>query len=151
MRHRKHTSKLNRTTEHRKALLRNLSIALVQHERIRTTHSKALQLRPFLESLVTLAKDGTLAARRRAISRVGDRLTVIKLFDEIAPRVAAREGGYLRIVKDAPRMGDGALMSYVEFVDPRPMDEFEAEKPEKKMTLKQRIHERRKEMAKSRR
>jgi large subunit ribosomal protein L17 len=150
MRHRKHTSKLNRTTEHRKALLRNLSIALVLHERIRTTQAKAQQLRPFLEKLITLAKDGTLAARRLAISRVGDRTTVTKLFDEIAPRVATRDGGYLRIVKDAPRMGDGALMTFVEFVD-LPETGGDDETPvAKKKTLKQRLHERRKEMAKNR-
>lgn len=148
MRHRKHTSKLNRTSEHRAALMRNLTVALVTHERIHTTQVKATQLRPIAESLITLAKDGTLAARRLVISRVGDRDAVHKLFSEIAPRVANRNGGYLRIVKDGPRMGDGAPMAYIEFVDPRPAAEGPA--PAKPRTMKQRLHERRKEMAKAR-
>lgn len=148
MRHRKHTSKLNRTSEHRAALMRNLAIALVQHERIHTTQVKATQLRPFVETIVTIAKEGSLASRRLAISRIGDKNTVQKLFSDIAPRVANRQGGYLRIVKDGPRMGDGALMAYIEFVDPRPA--VEGEEPAKK-TMKQRLHEKRKEMAKARR
>ncbi|MCL5269926.1 MAG: 50S ribosomal protein L17 [bacterium] len=151
MRHRKHTSKLNRTSEHRAAMLRNLAIALVTNERIRTTHAKATQLRPFLEGLVTLAKEDTVAARRLAMARVGDRNAVVKLFSDIAPRVAQRAGGYLRIVKDAPRVGDGALMSYVEFVDPAPQAVPGEEKPAARKTIKQRLHERRKEMAKIRR
>ena len=130
--------------------MRNLSIALVRHERIHTTKVKAAQLRPFAEGLVTLAKAGTLAARRLAISRVVDRDTVHKLFSEIAPRVAERQGGYLRIVKDGPRMGDGAPMAYIEFVDQPVKVEGEAP-PAKRKTLKQRLHERRKEMAKAKR
>jgi large subunit ribosomal protein L17 len=148
MRPRKHTSKLNRPSEHRAALLRNLAIALVQHERIHTTKVKAGQLRPFVEGLVTLAKEGSLHARRLAISRVGDKETVHKLFSELGPRTAARAGGYLRIVKDAPRMGDGAPMAYIEFVDEAPKAEGGA--PAKRKTLKQRLHERRKELAKAR-
>lgn len=148
MRHRKHTSKMNRTSEHRAAMLRNLAIALVNHERIHTTKVKAAQLRPFLETVITLAKDGSLHARRLAVSRIGDKDAVHKLFANIAPRVATRNGGYLRIVKDGPRMGDGAPMAYIEFVDPRPEGETPAEP--KKKTLKQRLHERRKEMAKAR-
>lgn len=148
MRHRKHTSKLNRTSEHRLAMLRNMAQALVQYERIHTTKVKADQLRPFLEHIITLAKDGSLHSRRLAVSRIGDEDAVQKLFTSIAPRVATRAGGYLRIVKDGPRMGDGAPMAYIEFVDPRP----ESETPEvsKKKSLKQRLHERRKEMAKAR-
>ena len=148
MRHRKHTSKMNRTSEHRAAMLRNLAIALVNYERIHTTKVKADQLRPFLETVITLAKDGTLHARRLAVSRIGDKDIVHKLFADIAPRVATRNGGYLRIVKDGRRMGDGAPMAYIEFVDPRPEGETPSEP--KKKTLKQRLHERRKEMAKAR-
>lgn len=147
MRHRKHTSKLNRTSEHRLAMLRNLAIALVNYERIHTTKVKAAQLRPFLEQVITMAKDGSLHSRRLAISRIGDKDAVHKLFAEIAPRVATRPGGYLRIVKDGPRMGDGAPMAYIEFVDQRP--EGEAPSAPKKKTLKQRLHERRKAMAKA--
>ena len=150
MRHRKHSSKLNLTTEHRRALLRNLAAALVEHERIRTTHAKAKQLRPFLEELVTLAKQGTLAAKRLAISRLNDRPTVIKLFDNIAPRVAERPGGYLRIVRDGMRMGDGAPMAFVEFVDTAPTGAEGAGPPATRKTMKQRKHELRKEMAKRR-
>lgn len=147
MRHRKHTSKLNRTSEHRAALLRNLSIALVRHERIRTTQPKAQQLRSFLEGLITLSKNDTLASRRLAISRLNDRPTVQKLFEEIGPRVAERNGGYLRITKDSVRMGDGALMAYIEFVDERPEGEAPATTMQK--TLKKRRHEMRKARAKA--
>ena len=148
MRHQKHRSKLNRTSEHRTALMRNLAAALVRHERIHTTKVKAQQLRPFVESLVTLAKDGTLASRRLVLSRLQDKEMMFKLFNEIAPRVASRDGGYLRLVGDAPRMGDGAPMAYLEFVDERPASET-PEAPKHK-TMKQRLHERRKEMAKAR-
>ncbi|MEN6626889.1 MAG: 50S ribosomal protein L17 [Candidatus Sumerlaeia bacterium] len=147
MRHRKHRSKLNRTSEHRLALMRNLTAALIEHERIHTTQVKAVQLRPFVETLVTIARRGTLADKRLALSRLPQRDAVVKLFDVIAPRVENRAGGYLRIVKDARRMGDGAPMAYIEFVD-RPAEGTE-EEPKKK-TLKQRKHERRKEVAKMR-
>ena len=146
MRHRKHASKLNRTSEHRLALLRNLAVALVENERIRTTVAKARQLRPFLEPLITRTRQNDLAARRLVNSRLQNRGAAIKLFEEIGPRVAQREGGYLRIVKAGPRMGDGAPMAYIEFVDAAPRAEGEA--PKKPRTLKQRLHERRKEMAK---
>lgn len=149
MRHRNARSRLGRTTEHRLALMKSLTIALVREERIRTTHAKALQLRSYVEPLVTLARKGNLPSRRLAFSRVNDKATVHKLFTEIGPRVGDRPGGYLRIVKEGFRQGDGALMSVVEFVDPRPAVEGEgtAAKP---MTVKRRMHERRKEMAKSR-
>ena len=146
MRHRKHCSKLNRTSEHRLALMRNLSAALIEHERIHTTQVKAVQLRPFVETLVTIARRGTLADKRLVLSRLPQRDAVTKLFDVIAPRVAERNGGYLRIVKDARRMGDGAPMAYIEFVDVAP----EGAEPPKKKTMKQRLHERRKEVAKMR-
>ncbi len=147
MRHRKHRSKLNRTSEHRLALMRNLTAALIENERIHTTQVKAVQLRPFVETLVTIARRGTLADKRLALSRLPRREAVTKLFDVIAPRVAQREGGYTRIVKDARRMGDGAPMAYIEFVD---QPEAGPEEPKKPRTLKQRLHERRKEMAKMR-
>lgn len=150
MRHRKHRSKLNRTSEHRVALLRNLAAALVAHERIHTTKQKAQAVRPFLESLITLARRDTLQARRMVVSRLQDREAAIKLFEEIAPRVGTRPGGYLRIVKDKPRAGDGAEMAFIEFVDQRAPGE-EPEKPrDLKQKLKQRRHEQRKAMAKNR-
>ena len=153
MRHRKHTSKLNRTSEHRLALLRNLAVALLTHERIRTTQSKAQQLRPFVEQLVTMAKGGSLADRRRAIARLGDARLAHRLFEEIAPRVAERNGGYLRIVKDGPRQGDGALMAWIEFVDEAPVaTDEDAPRPgfDRKKLMKKKLHERRKELAKQR-
>ncbi len=143
MRHRKHQSKLNRTSEHRLAMMRNLAAALVEHERIHTTQAKATQLRPFVESLVTLAKDGGLAKRRIIHSRIQDRMAAAKLCDEIAPRVAERAGGYTRIVKDGPRMGDGAPMAFIEFVDAAAAP-AEGQGTQRK-TLKQRMHEARKE------
>ena len=139
---------MNRTSEHRAAMIRNLAISLVTYERIHTTRVKADQLRPFLEQVITLAKEGSLHSRRLAISRIGSKDAVHKLFAEIAPRVDGRNGGYLRIVKDGPRMGDGSPMAYVEFVDPKPASET-PEEPKKK-TIKQRLHERRKEMNKAR-
>lgn len=142
MRHGNHRSKLNRTSEHRLALMRNLSVALITNERIRTTEVKAKQLRPFVEPLITRAKQDDLASRRVVNSRLQNRTASIKLFEDIGPRVADRDGGYLRIVKDGPRMGDGAPMAYIEFVDPRPKKE-EAE-PKKPKTMKQRIHEKKK-------
>ena len=129
-------------------MLRNLAKALVQYERIHTTKVKADQLRPFLEGVITMAKEGSLHARRLAVSRIGDKEIVHKLFADIAARVATRNGGYLRIVKDGPRMGDGAPMAYIEFVDPKP--EGDTPVAPAKKTIKQRLHERRKEMAKMR-
>ncbi|MBI1783683.1 50S ribosomal protein L17 [Candidatus Sumerlaeota bacterium] len=148
MRHRKIRSKLSRTSEHRLAMMKNLAGALIQNERIHTTQVKASQLRPFVEHLVTLAKAGDQHSRRTAFSRLGNKETVKKLFGEIAPRVASRNGGYLRIVKDAPRQGDGALMAYIEFVDAAPR--AEGEEPKKK-SLQQRLRERRKELERARR
>lgn len=126
MRHRRHRSRLNRTTEHRKALMRNLAIALIEHEIIKTTEAKAKQLRQVVERLITIAKDGlraadpagvTLAKRRLAFSYLQDKEAVKRLFDTIAPRCMDRPGGYTRVVKCGRRMGDGAPMAYIEFVD----------------------------------
>jgi len=116
MRHRKARSKLNRTTSHRKALMRNLAAALIREERIHTTEAKAKNLRPFIERLVTLGKNGNLSARRLAFRRLGKKEAVHKLFEVIAPRFTERPGGYTRIVKDNFRAGDSAPMAYIEFV-----------------------------------
>lgn len=124
MRHRRHRSRLNRTTEHRTALMRNLAAALIEHEVIRTTEPKAKQLRQYLERIVTIAKDGHVAdatvaqaKRRLAFSYLNDKEAVKKLFADIAPRYAQRPGGYTRIVRCAPRAGDGAPMAFIEFMD----------------------------------
>lgn len=149
MRHRKIRSKLNRTSEHRLAMMRNMTCSLVRMERIRTTHVKALQLRSYVEKIITMARAGDLHSRRMAFSRIGKKDVVHKLFEEIGPRVAGRNGGYLRVVKDGPRAGDGALMAYLEFVDAAPREK--SDEDAKPKSVKQRIHERRKEMAKARR
>lgn len=116
MRHAVHGRKLGRTTAHRRALFRNQLASLVQHERITTTLEKAKELRPIAEKMVTQGKRGTLHARRR-VRRFLDRHMVKKLFDNIAPRFAERQGGYTRILKLGPRKGDGAEMALIEFVD----------------------------------
>jgi len=116
MRHAVRGRKLGRTTAHRRALFRNQLASLVQHERITTTLEKAKELRPIAEKMVTQGKRGTLHARRR-VRRLLDRHMVKKLFDNIAPRFAERQGGYTRILKLGPRKGDGAEMALIEFVD----------------------------------
>ncbi len=114
MRHRKAGRKLNRNAEHRQALYRNLTRALIEHERIITTVPKAKAVRPFVEKLITLAKKGTLHARRLAISRLHDRDLVAKLFKEIAPRYSDRPGGYTRIIKrHERRLGDAGETAYL--------------------------------------
>jgi large subunit ribosomal protein L17 len=116
MRHLKAGRKLNRTSAHRKALLRNLVTSLIERERIRTTDAKAKELRRVVERLVTLGKRASLHARRQAASFVRTRAAVRKLFDDIAPRFSNRAGGYTRIIKLGRRAGDAAPMSIVEFV-----------------------------------
>ena len=116
MRHAVRGRKLGRTTAHRRALFRNQLTALVQHERITTTLAKAKELRPLADKMVTQGKRGTLHARRRA-RRWLNRHMVKKLFDDIAPRFAERQGGYTRVLKLGPRKGDGAEMALIEFVD----------------------------------
>jgi large subunit ribosomal protein L17 len=116
MRHAVHGRKLGRTSAHRRALFRNQLASLVEHERITTTVEKAKELRPIAEKMVTQGKRGTVEARRR-VRRMIDRHLVKKLFDDIAPRFAEREGGYTRILKLGPRKGDGAEMALIEFVD----------------------------------
>ncbi|HKE38972.1 MAG TPA: 50S ribosomal protein L17 [Casimicrobiaceae bacterium] len=117
MRHRHGLRKLNRTSSHRLAMLRNMTNALLTHEAIRTTLPKAKELRRVAEPLITLGKTPTLANRRLALSRLRDKSVVYKLFNELGPRYAKRPGGYLRILKFGFRVGDNAPMALVELVD----------------------------------
>ncbi len=117
MRHRKAGRQLNRNSSHRRAMFRNMTTSLFQHELIKTTLPKAKELRRVAEPLITLAKEDTVAKRRLAFSRLRDKEVVGKLFSEIAPRYAQRPGGYLRILKCGFRSGDNAPMAYVELVD----------------------------------
>jgi large subunit ribosomal protein L17 len=122
MRHRKSGRQLNRNSSHRKAMFRNMSASLFEHELIKTTLPKAKELRRVAEPLITLAKTDTVANRRLAFDRLRDRELVSKLFNELGPRYNERPGGYLRILKCGLRAGDKAQMAYVELVD-RPMGE----------------------------
>jgi large subunit ribosomal protein L17 len=115
MRHLKAGRKLNRTSAHRKALMRNLVKALIQRGRIRTTEAKAKEMRRWAERMVTLGKTGSLHARRRAFAFLGSRQLVKVLFDEIAPRFQERAGGYTRVLKVGLRKGDSAPISLIEF------------------------------------
>lgn len=117
MRHRVSNRKLNRTSSHRQAMLRNMANSLLRHEIIKTTLPKAKELRKVAEPLITLSKKATLANRRLAFDRLRDRDIVVKLFDELGPRYQARNGGYLRILKCGFRVGDNAPMALVELVD----------------------------------
>src|SRR5205809_3396179 len=117
MRHRHGLRKLNRTSSHRLAMLRNMTVSLLKHEVIKTTLPKAKELRRVAEPIITLGKNPSLANKRLAFSRLRDRDMVVKLFGEIGPRYAARNGGYLRILKYGFRKGDNAPMALVELVD----------------------------------
>jgi large subunit ribosomal protein L17 len=117
MRHGHGLRKLNRTSAHRQAMLRNMMNALLTHEAIKTTVPKAKELRRVVEPMITLAKKATVANRRLAFDRLRDRAVVVKLFDELGPRYAARPGGYTRILKMGFRVGDNAPMALVELVD----------------------------------
>ena len=124
MRHGHGPRKLNRTTSHRLAMLRNMTVSLLKHEAIKTTLPKAKELRRVAEPIITLGKSNTLANKRLAFDRLRDRDMVVKLFDELGPRYQARNGGYLRILKMGFRQGDNAPMAYVELVDrPAPVEE----------------------------
>jgi len=125
MRHRHGLRKLNRTSSHRLAMLRNMTVSLLKHEAIKTTLPKAKELRRVAEPIITLGKTNTLANKRLAFDRLRDRDMVVKLFDELGPRFQARNGGYLRILKFGFRQGDNAPMALVELVD-RPAAEGEA-------------------------
>jgi len=125
MRHRHGLRKLNRTSSHRLAMLRNMTVSLLRHEVIQTTLPKAKELRRVVEPMITLGKRPTLANRRLAFNRLRDRGMVTKLFAEIGPRYAKRNGGYLRILKSGFRKGDNAPMALVELLD-RPVPPEEA-------------------------
>ena len=117
MRHRVLKYKLNRTTSHRKALLNNMALALIKHEQINTTLAKAKNLRPFVEKIITLAKNGSLASKKKAFSILKNKKITDKLFSNIAKRYEARKGGYIRILKNGFRYGDMAPLAVIELVD----------------------------------
>lgn len=120
MRHGNGLRKLNRTSSHRLAMFRNMAVALLTHEAIKTTLPKAKELRRIVEPLITMGKTPTLANKRLAFARLRDRELVLKLFAEIGPRYADRNGGYTRVLKMGHRQGDNAPMAFMELVD-RPM------------------------------
>ena len=128
MKHRLKGKKLNRTSSHRKALLKNLSQALLKHEQIVTTLIKAKTLKPYVDKLITIGKKGSLHARRHAIRKLGDSKLVTKLVEVLAKRYENRNGGYSRIIKAGYRYGDKAPMAVIEFLD----RDLEAKKVDKK-------------------
>lgn len=123
MRHGNGLRKLNRTSSHRLAMFRNMAVSLITHEAIKTTLQKAKELRRVIEPLITLGKEPTLANKRLAFARLRDRDAVVKLFAEIGPRYAARNGGYTRVLKMGFRQGDNAPMAFMELVDRPEVDE----------------------------
>ena len=130
MRHRHSGRQLNRNSSHRKAMFRNMTVSLVEHELIKTTLPKAKELRSYAEPLITLAKKDSVANRRLAFDRTRSKEAVGKLFDELGPRYAERPGGYIRILKCGFRTGDRAPMAYVELVDrpePENVDDVEVD------------------------
>jgi large subunit ribosomal protein L17 len=133
MRHQKKTIKLGRTAEHRKALLANQVCSLIEHQRIKTTLAKAKAVRPLAERMVTLGKNGSIHARRSALATLRQKNAVKKLFADIAPRSAERNGGYTRIVKLGQRKSDSARMAFIEWVD---LLEVVEEKPEEEKKAK---------------
>jgi large subunit ribosomal protein L17 len=135
MRHQKKTIKLGRTAAHRKALLANQVCSLIAHQRIKTTLAKAKAVRPLAEKMVTFGKNGSLHARRMALSMLRQKDAVKKLFDEIAPRSADRNGGYTRIVKLGQRKSDSASMAFIEWVDAAQV--IEEKEPKEKPAKKQ--------------
>ena len=117
MKHKIKGKKLNRTSSHRKALFKNMAQAIIKHEQIITTLPKAKSMKPILDKLITLAKKGTLHARRQAFSKLRDDKIVTKLFGTLAPRYADRSGGYTRVLKAGYRYGDSAAMAVIELID----------------------------------
>jgi large subunit ribosomal protein L17 len=117
VRHQKAGRKLGRDSAHRKALYSNLAGALIEHGRVRTTEAKAKEVRPIVEKMITLGKRGDVHAHRQAVAFLRSKPVAHKLFAEVAPRFADREGGYTRVVKLGPRQGDAAAMAYLELVD----------------------------------
>ena len=130
MRHRNGLRKLNRTSSHRQAMFRNMANSLLRHEAIKTTLPKAKELRRVVEPMITLGKKPSLANRRLAFDRLRDRDMVVKLFDELGPRFANRNGGYLRILKCGFRDGDNAPMAFVELLDRPDAEAVEVEEAE---------------------
>ena len=137
MRHRISGKKLNRTSQHRQMLFRNMSQALLRHEQIVTTLAKARALRPVVERLITLGKRGDLHARRQAYARLRDDAMTTKLFDVLSPRYAERKGGYLRIIKAGYRYGDAAAMAVIEFVDRDEDARGKSDRPEEESTTEE--------------
>jgi len=133
MRHQKKTIKLGRTADHRRALLANQVCALIQHQRIKTTLAKAKAVRPLAERMVTLGKNGSIHARRRALAVLRQKSVVKQLFDDVAQRSAERNGGYTRIIKLGARKSDSARMAFIEWVDAEHIAE---EKPKKEKKAK---------------
>ena len=117
MRHRKAGRQFNRNSSHRQAMFRNMMVSLLKHEQIKTTVPKAKELRRFVEPIITLGKEPTLANKRNAFAKLRDRDIVAKLFDEIGERMKDRPGGYTRILKCGNRPGDNAPMAYIQLVD----------------------------------
>lgn len=137
MRHGKSLRKFSRTWSHRKALLRNLATSFFKHEKFETTVEKAKELRPVVEKLITLGRNDTLAARRQAYSYLLDKAVVHKLFADIAPRCATRNGGYTRVVRTRVRPGDAAELAIIELVDKAgKASAVKSEKPVKKAAAK---------------
>ena len=124
MRHRYSGRKLNKTGTHKRAMFRNMTASLVEHELIKTTLPKAKELRSFAEPLITLAKEDSVANRRLAFDRLRNKATVGKLFSDLGPRYQERPGGYIRILKAGYRTGDKAPMAYVELVDRPEVDDI---------------------------
>jgi len=117
MRHRKSGRQFNRNSSHRQAMFRNMMVSLLQHEQIKTTVAKAKELRMFIEPVITLGQEPTLANKRSAFAKLRDRDIVAKLFDEMGERMKDRPGGYTRILKCGNRPGDNAPMAYIQLVD----------------------------------
>ncbi|MGD0118171.1 MAG: 50S ribosomal protein L17 [Candidatus Binatus sp.] len=134
MRHLNSGRKLNRTSAHRKALFKNMVLALIRHERIKTTDPKAKELRRIADRMVTLGKQNDLAARRRAFAALQSHEAVKKLFDEIAPRFKDRNGGYTRVIKFGHRRGDAAMLSVIEFTGNE--EQTKSKKPRKRSAAK---------------
>lgn len=134
MRHRIAGRPLGRTSSHRAALMKNLAGSLIRYEAIETTLPKAKELRPFAEKLITIGKKNDIPSRRRAFDLLRDRDLVKKLFDELAPRFQERNGGYTRILRTRKRLGDGAVMAMIEYVDRQVIEtkDVVTEEPKKK-------------------
>lgn len=145
MRHRVAGRKLGRHTKHRELMFRNMLVSLLHHERIRTTLAKGKELRTWADKIITLAKKDTLHARRQAFARLRNETIVKKLFDEIAPKMKGREGGYTRIYKMGWRQGDGAPLSLVELVSYSPVEEKKKSTVEKAKEVLGKVRPKKKE------